>query len=58
MFYAVGGRSEWLRVMYSYEMNTGPVGVKFSVLLFRSSGSASGWIVSEGIIIPLLFFPT
>jgi len=28
--------------MFSYELNTGPVGVKTSVLFFRSSGSALG----------------
>ena len=44
-------------MMLGYEQNTGPVGAKSSVHLFRSSGSASGWLVSEGIIIPLVFLP-
>ena len=51
----VGGRREWLRGMLGYELNTGPVGAKSSVRLFRSSGSASVWLVSEGTIIPLVF---
>jgi hypothetical protein len=42
---------EWLRMVFSDGLNTGPVGVKSSVLLYRLSGSGSGWLVSEGIII-------
>ena len=43
----VRGRREWPRVMFSDGLNTGSVAVKHSVLLFRSSDSASGWLVSE-----------
>ena len=52
------GEESGLQGCVGYEHNTGPVGAKSSVGLFRSTDSASGWLVREGTIIPLVVLLT